>query len=69
MQLVCGLGGIEPEAALLEWTRTATRPFLRKTEPEAALPKRGNYGMNVILKIVELFAAPTQNERKEPAAH
>ena len=31
---VCGLGGIEPEAAL---------------------PKRGNYGMNVILKIAENF--------------
>ena len=27
----------------------------RKTEPEAALPKRGTYGMNVILKIAENF--------------
>ena len=55
---VCGLGGIEPEAALLDVDadgNEAVSESPRKTEPEAALPKRGNYGMNVILKIAENF--------------
>ena len=94
---VCGLGGIEPEAAPpdvdadgsedVSESPQKTGPEAappdvdadgsedvsespQKTGPEAALPKRGNYGMNVILKIVENFLQrmPHRMSRKEPAA-
>ena len=55
---VCGLGGIEPEAAPPDVDADGSEDVSespQKTGPEAALPKRGNYGMNVILKIVENF--------------
>ena len=55
---VCGLGGIEPEAAPPDVDADGSEDVSespQKTGPEAALPKRGNYGMNVILKIAENF--------------
>ena len=55
---VCGLGGIGPEAAPPDVDadgNEAVSESPQKTGPEAALPKRGNYGMNVILKVAENF--------------
>ena len=54
---VCGLGESGQGRRLRMWTRAATRPFLNPPEDRAgaALPKRANYGMNVILKVAENF--------------
>ena len=55
---VCGLGGIGPEAAPPDVDadgNEAVSESPQKTGPGAALPKRGNYGMNVILKVAENF--------------
>ena len=55
---ICGLGGIEPEEAAPDVDADGSEVVSespQKTGPEAALPKRGNYGMNVILKIAENF--------------
>ena len=55
---VCGLGGIEPGAAPPDVDADGSEDVSespQKTGPGAALPKRGNYGMNVILKIAENF--------------
>ena len=55
---VCGLGGIEPGAAPPDVDADGSEDVSespQKTGPGAALPKRGNYGMNVILKVAENF--------------
>ena len=67
---VCGLGGIEPEAAPPDVDADGSEDVSessQKTGPEAALPKRGNYGI-VILKVAENFLQRMpHSERKEPA--
>ena len=55
---VCGLGGIGPGAAPPDVDADGSEDVSespQKTGPGAALPKRGNYGMNVILKVAENF--------------
>ena len=55
---VCGLGGIGPGAAPPDVDADGNgivSESPQKTGPGAALPKRGNYGMNVILKVAENF--------------